>query len=348
MTVINDGVLAKRSVVAKIEQLEDFDDEYVYDIGVNDHTPYFFANGLLVHNSCYFSAKAVWEKQPEYKDFEFTRENIIELYDGIADEMNSTFPEFMNKSFNTGLERGAIIKAGRELVGSKGLFIKKKKYAILVYDLEGIRQDVKGKPGKLKVMGLDLKRSDTPQYMQDFLSDVLLATLTDKTQDEIFDMIRQFRKEFRNKPGWEKGSPKKCNGLTEKTNMLEKSGSGKVNMYDMQSNSVKKKREIVSGHVQASINYMKLRKMHNDNFAMPLTDGSKIIVCKLKPNPLGMTSVAYPIDEPHLASWFKELPFDHETMEDTIIDMKLQNLLGVLKWDLSLANDDVNNDLFIW
>ena len=80
----------------------------------------------------------------------------------------------------------------------------------------------------------------------------------------------------------------------------------------------------------------------------PVTDGSKIIVCKLKPNPMGMTSVAFPIDEPHLPSWFKDLPFDHTTMEETIIDFKLTNLLGVLKWDLSLTNEDVANDLFTW
>jgi DNA polymerase elongation subunit (family B) len=299
-------------------------------------------------DSSYFSAKAVWQKRPEYASFEFTRDNIIQLYDGIGDAVNESFPEFMHKGFNTGIERGGIIAAGRELVASKGLFIKKKKYAVLMYDKEGERYDIDGKPGKLKVMGLDLKRSDTPQYMQDFLEDVLMATLTGKSQDEIFDMIKVFRKEFRNKPGWEKGSPKKCNGLTEKTNMVNNASAGKLDIYAGHKANEKKKRDIIAGHVLASINYMKLRKMHNDNFSMSLTDGQKIIVCKLKPNPMGMTSIAYPIDEPHLPQWFKELPFDHTTMEETIIDFKLNNLLGVLKWDLTLTNEDVSNDLFKW
>ena len=39
-----------------------------------------------------------------------------------------------------------------------------------IYDLEGNRQDI-DKPGKLKAMGLDLKRSDTPDFVQNFLSD---------------------------------------------------------------------------------------------------------------------------------------------------------------------------------
>ena len=35
---------------------------------------------------------------------------------------------------------------------------------------EGFRSDVDGKPGKVKAMGLDLRRSDTPVFMQEFLS----------------------------------------------------------------------------------------------------------------------------------------------------------------------------------
>jgi hypothetical protein len=96
------------------------------------------------------------------------------------------------------------------------------------------------------------------------------------------------------------------------------------------------------------MNWNKLKKMYEDKFSMGITDGQKVIVCKLKPNPMKMDSVAYPIDEPHIPQWFKQLPFDHTTMEETIIDYKLDNLLGVLKWDLSKTNDDVQNELFTW
>ncbi len=48
---------------------------------------------------------------------------------------------------------------------------------------------------------------------------------------------------------------------------------------------------------------------------MPIQDGFKVIVCKLKPNPLGLTSVAYPVDQLILPQWFKDLPFDDELIE---------------------------------
>jgi hypothetical protein len=44
--------------------------------------------------------------------------------------------------------------------------------------------------------------------------------------------------------------------------------------------------------------------------------------------------VAYPTDELHIPQWFKDLPFDDDNMESTIVDQKVENLLGVLNWNL--------------
>ena len=69
---------------------------------------------------------------------------------------------------------------------------------------------------------------------------------------------------------------------------------------------------------------------------------------KLKPNPLGFNSIAYPVDELRLPQWFKELPFDDAEMEKTLVDEKIDNLLGILDWDIK-SNIDVKstlNDLF--
>src|SRR5207344_1053107 len=104
--------------------------------------------------------------------------------------------------------------AGRELIASKALFIKKKKYACLMFDKEGERLDVHGRPGKLKVMGLDLKRADTPKVMQRFLEDLLMSLLTDVSQEQMFADIRVFRQTFKERPAWEKGTPKKVANLS--------------------------------------------------------------------------------------------------------------------------------------
>jgi DNA polymerase elongation subunit (family B) len=281
-------------------------------------------------DSCYFSAYKTLQKDIDAGHIPWTKENVIQLYDQIGEEVNTTFPQFMLDSFHVPKTRGEVIKAGREIVGSKSLFITKKRYAVLYYDKEGKRADVDGKPGKIKAMGLDLKRSDTPEFIQNFLSDVLEMVLMGKVEQDVLDMITKFRTLFKGRPGWEKGSPKRANKITEYQGKEVK--AGKTNM---------------PGHVRASINWNTLKRMYGDKYSMGITDGAKVIVCKLKPNPLGFTSVAYPVDELRLPQWFKDLPFDHAEMEQTIIDNKLDNLIGVLKWDINSTEEkNTFNSLF--
>lgn len=295
-------------------------------------------------DSCYFTIELVWRNNPEYADFDWSAENVIALYDIIADTANETFPDFMHTTFNTSLERGAIIRAGRELVGSTALFIKKKKYAILMIDKEGTRLDVNDSPGEMKIMGLDLKRSDTPKYMQEFLESLLLGLLTDKLKSEMYSDIKCFRKLFKQRPGWEKGSPKKVSDLSGYTSKQKSANKGLV--FDGKKQTKIDKKSMLPGHVLGSMNWNKLCEMYGDKHAVRITDGTRIIVCKLAKNSLQMTCVAYPIDEPHLPEWFKALPFDHAAMEEAIIDKKIGNLVKVLLWDLTDTKEKAAEDLF--
>ena len=93
------------------------------------------------------------------------------------------------------------------------------------------------------------------------------------------------------------------------------------------------------GHVRAAMNWNNLKRMMGDQYSMNIVDGMKTIVCKLKDNPLGYSSVGYPTDETHIPQWFKELPFDDAGMETTIVDQKVENLLGVLDWKIAESTD---------
>ena len=268
-------------------------------------------------DSAYFSAYNTLRKEIDKKQIPWDKDTVIQLYDTVAEEVNSTFPQFMLDGFHCPKSRGEVIKAGREIVAIKGLFITKKRYAVLYYDKEGKRQDIDGKPGKIKAMGLDLKRSDTPEFMQKFLEEILTKVLNNAGEKEILDRISEFRTEFKSRPGWEKGSPKRAN-----------------NIAAYQAKEVKEGKTNMPGHVRASINWNTLKRMNGDKYSTNIVDGMKVIVCKVKDNPLGYTSIAYPVDELRLPKWFQELPFDHGEMEASIINNKLDNLIGVLEWDL--------------
>jgi DNA polymerase elongation subunit (family B) len=268
-------------------------------------------------DSCYFSAWPILKDDVNSGKLEWSKEKCITLMDQVCEQANTTFPDFMMKAFHCPKSRSDVIAAGREIIAQSGLFITKKRYAALVIDNEGFRTDIDGKAGKVKAMGLDLRRSDTPVFMQEFLSELLLMVLTDKPQSDVLERITEFRQQFHERPGYEKGSPKRANKVGHYRRLEEK--QGKANM---------------PGHVRASINWNTLKRMNGDKYSQEIVDGMKVIVCKLKQNPLGYTSVAYPTDEMRIPQWFKELPFDDAAMAETIIDNKLDNLIGVLNYPL--------------
>jgi DNA polymerase elongation subunit (family B) len=300
-------------------------DAYVNECitGEYDHTGAAIIYGDT--DSCYFSAWSAVRDDVEAGRMTWSKETAVALYDSIADQVNESFPAFMEQAFHCPRDMGSVIRGGRELVASRGLFITKKRYAVMYYDKEGKRYDVGGKPGKVKAMGLDLKRSDTPRVIQDFLSELLSDVLQGGDRDTVIEKIREFKYAFSERPGWEKGSPKRVNNLTQYAKKEER--EGRANM---------------PGHVRAAMNWNTMRKMNGDNYSMQIVDGMKTIVCKLKSNVLGWTSIGYPTDELHLPQWFRELPFDDAEMEATVVDQKIDNLLAVLGWDLASATNTEN------
>ena len=276
-------------------------------------------------DSCYFSAWSVLKNEVAEGRMEWSKETCIQLYDSIADQVNDSFPGFMEQAFHCPRDMGELIKCGREMVADRSLFITKKRYAVNIIDLEGNRLDVGGKIGKTKATGLDLKRSDTPKVIQEFLLEILNKILSGTQRDDVIEHIRKFKYEFMERPGWEKGSPKRVNNLTKYG--AAEAAQGRANM---------------PGHVRAALNWNNMRRMNSDNYSMQIVDGMKTIVCKLKSNALGWTSIGYPTDEQRLPTWFTELPFDDGLMEATVVDQKIDNLLGVLEWDLASATNTEN------
>lgn len=286
-------------------------------------------------DSCYFSAYPVLKDEIERGEIVWTKESVIDLYNDLAKAVSATFPEFLNKKFNVPVKRSTgVIASSRETVSESGIWMVKKRYACLMYDKDGIRQDVGGKPGKVKAMGLDLKRADTPKFVQEFLSEILLDTLCGKSEHEVVGKIRKFKEKFEDLKPWQQGTPRAVNKLSfyrekEELHAIKKAKGEAVGGITM------------PGHVRASLNWNRLKELHRDQHAGRITDGQKIIVCKLRETAdNNFTSIAYPVDEVHLPDWFLNLPFASDEMMTSIVDKKVKNLLGVLKWDLSKSNKE--------
>lgn len=319
-----------REKIASIECLGEVDD-YVYDISIRFGDPFFFANGLLVHNtdSVYFSAAPVLDD-----GMELDLESAVKLYDHISEAVSHTFPAMLHEKFNIPLKTGQVMKAGREVVGRAGLFITKKRYAIKCLDIEGYQPE----GGKLKIMGMDIKRSDTPEFVQDFLESLLDHALMGWSEDQIIEEIKQFRAEFADMLPWQKGMPKRVNNLTPYGEKLQRMRGASQGLGTLVKSDAKEN-NMIPGHVRASINWNEFKKAMGDQYSMNIVDGMKIIVCKLKPNNMGYSNIAYPIDELQLPDWFKNLPFDEEGMMESVLMKKIQNVIGAMGFDLSRAQE---------
>lgn len=253
---------------------------------------------------------------------DYTKEQFIEYADKVAKIANESFPEFYKKTFNVEPERCKPIKCAREICATAGLFIKKKRYAAMVYDEKGFRKDIGGKLGKLKIMGLDIKRADCPEWVQDKLEETIKILLGENTSvDDIIEFIQDWRHEFSEFDPWKMGIPKRVNKLTYYNQMFLSKTKGVT----------------IPGHVRASINWNSMLEQFYDRNSTRIGDGGKVIVCKLKKNKYNMDSIAYPIDQAFLPDWFKHLPFDTDDMIEVAIDQKVKNIFGILGWDLEVT-----------
>jgi len=284
-------------------------------------------------DSVYFTAVPA---MPEGQSLDM--ESAIKLYDHISDTVSDTFPQFMNTAFNVPITTGEVIKAGREVVGKSGIFITKKRYAIKCVDIEGYQPE----GGKLKIMGMDIKRSDTPEFVQNFLEEILDDTLEGLSESDIIQKIKDFKDEFKAMEPWKKGMPKRVNNLTNYTKKYRKQAKmpgDSMSLFKLERLKEETENKMIPGHVRASINWNDLKYANSDQYSMNIMDGAKVVVCRLKNNPMNYSSIAYPTDELNLPQWFKELPFDEDAMEEAVLDKKIQNVLGVMNWDLSRSND---------
>ena len=103
-------------------------------------------------------------------------------------------------------------------------------------------------------------------YTSELDAEGTMGGLVDQARIDVIDLvlekITEFRSEFKARPGWEKGSPKRANNVTKYTD--EEKKKGKANM---------------PGHVRASMNWNNCKQMYGDKYSLPILDGAKVIVC---------------------------------------------------------------------
>mgnify|MGYP003998123511 CR=1 FL=1 len=162
-------------------------EEWVYDIEVkNNHN--FFANDILVHNSVYMDVSPLVEKFMPNADTDKVVDMLAkfsaEKMEPELERMYGVLMDYLNVTERT-------LAADREIIGTPGIFVSKKRYAIRVYDSEGVRYP----EPKMKIMGLDIVKSSTPAILRDKLKECV-GYMMDKTNDDLISYIDDVKREF--------------------------------------------------------------------------------------------------------------------------------------------------------
>jgi hypothetical protein len=294
--------------IESITELDEFNDEYVYDIQMSDDTDHtFFANDILVHNSAVLSIDDILKKTNSTivdDNGDLTKE-FIEIENKISDNLNKGVIQWAKDTLNT---TDCRFEFKRESACPKAIWVAKKHYVMHIRNSEGVKMD------KLKYKGLSVVKSTYSDSTKDITKNIVkgIFTAADKKKaDETF--FKSYEKFF--------DLPTKDVSVRSSIKVLNQymNGGG--------FNTVKG----CPAHVKYAIYYNELLKTLNLSNKYPLiTEGSKIKLIAVSPNKYGIEGIAY-LDE--LPIEFGLVP-DKVRMFEKCVVKCLTPIFDALKWNV--------------
>ena len=221
---------------------------------------------------------------------------IDQSYQNLADLMNAYDQKMFMK---------------REAIADKGIWTAKKRYALNVYDNEGVRYT----EPKLKVMGLEIVKSSTPQSCRDALKGAV-KLIMGSDEATVQKYIADFKEKFRTLPFEEVAFPRGVTDLTKYTTNGDE-------LEFMKSTPI---------HVRGSLLYNHLLKQHKlEKRYESIKDGEKIKFCYLRtPNPVRQNVLSI------MSSLPKEFGLnqyiDYDTQFDKAFLEPISAILSAIGW----------------
>ena len=187
--------------IESIEQLDNFNDEYVYDIEVDDNSHTFIANDILVHNSVYTTYGNLFkcmlpEYQEKYKDKKAKIDWILKFNKEFLDGQNNQWC----KDIYEPRHGKNVHEFELETVSYAQICLKKKKYLKGYAFVKGKYYD---KP-KVSGTGIELVKSTTPKLCRTILTDLMNSLMFDYIDEnnkkeyilEFNCKVSNYRKQF--------------------------------------------------------------------------------------------------------------------------------------------------------
>lgn len=163
-----------------------FEEEYVYDIEMDDQTHTFVANDILVHNSLYISYKGLIDsiEGSDKMTIEKKLSIIVDLNTGYLDSHNR---EFMKEYYNS-RHVDSVQNFELETVARSGVWLDvKKRYAQILLWKDGKTFDINNLPMKIK--GLEMVKSSYPKQSRKCLNNLVRYLLEIDSNDYLLQKL---------------------------------------------------------------------------------------------------------------------------------------------------------------
>jgi len=237
-----------------------------------------------------------------------TTKEKVEFLDAVCEKkISKVFDKCYTElyEYTNGYEHKLHFK--REAISSTSFWTAKKKYAMLVHNSEGIWYD----PYYIKIMGLEVVRSSTPECIRESLKNSIELILT-SDNDTVIKYIEDVKKDFMNRPVHEISFPR-----------------GIDNMMKYYSEYGVKKR--CPAQVRGAINFNRtVKKLKIAHIYSDIVDGDKVKYCYMRePNPLQQNIIAFPDELPEEFKLEKYIDYNMQFEKAFIAPLtKILNSIG--------------------
>ena len=287
-------------------------------------------------DSNYINLDGVYHKRG-YKSIDDLNDYIENVLEPYIDKCYREFYDYMNH-----FDFQMVMK--REAISDRGLFInKKKRYCLSVIDMEGVRY---AHP-KLKIVGLEVIKSSTPEGCKDALMEVLRILLY-KNRGDLVRYIEDFKEKFFHMTADQIGLNRNVSDMNKWMETIKIDDDTEIENESYYKNVKKAQGEEVRNlgtpiNVRAAMNFNNIVDKYKLNL-QKITVGEKIKMIYLKPNPYGIDIIGF-ID--YLPAELKLEQFiDYEKQFDKAFLTNVHNITDDLNYNLELEYDAEDLGLF--
>ena len=240
-----------------------------------------------------------------------SKEEIVDILDKIGKEQIQDVLEKgfqVEKEYLNAFDQKMVME--REAIASSAFWTAKKRYAMCVWDMEGVRMPA-DKP-KLKIQGLDAIRSSTPQSCRDALLTMIRLTLLED-EKTVQDYIADFKNKFVNMQFEDIAFPRTMNKITR---MTQNEGFCKG----------------TPPHIRGAIQFNRLLKQYNlENDWESMKDGEKGKFIYLRePNNIGTNVLSFNHTVPKEFGFSSDIDYEKQFSKAIIEPMEI--ILNPIGW----------------